>query len=293
MLDRFNFYDIFGYFIPGCVCLASLFLPFGIVASEWPSADVASALAAVLLAYLVGHYLQAIASQAVPSSKGGRSRSSVMLDHGQHSLPEKWRKDVATLARACLGIDLTETQNQKQDDMDALRDAAFFEARDQLIAADRSRYLEQFQALYSMMRGNLTAAGVGSAYVIGWIASNPWLGTRAMYFLPLLAAAHLLSLAWPPADSGSARERRLRDQTGAMRSLVSLLVLAAGAGIVLGAGRISDQGDRRPLLALLIGLLALGIQSWRRYGFYADEFAKAVYRGFIQLHLHPPPKKAE
>ena len=52
MIDKFNFYDIYGYFVPGLALLAVLWLPFGLLKQGWPSADWGSALVAVVAAYL-------------------------------------------------------------------------------------------------------------------------------------------------------------------------------------------------------------------------------------------------
>ena len=61
-MDRFNFYDVYGYLLPGLVTLGLFALPFRIVAgfqlpSEWSGTFVA-----LVVGYVVGHVLQNLAS---------------------------------------------------------------------------------------------------------------------------------------------------------------------------------------------------------------------------------------
>ena len=70
MIERFNFYDLYGYLIPGIVLVLSLRLPlvvngtYPFSASEWIVLIVG-----VVLAYVLGHVVQTMASTALPSSR--------------------------------------------------------------------------------------------------------------------------------------------------------------------------------------------------------------------------------
>jgi hypothetical protein len=68
VIKNFNFYDIYGYFLPGFTLLALLWLPFGLFYNLWPQAEFSSALVAIVFGYLVGHLLQILAAQAIPST---------------------------------------------------------------------------------------------------------------------------------------------------------------------------------------------------------------------------------
>jgi hypothetical protein len=42
VIERFNFYDVFGFFIPGSVLLLLLWLPVGLARRSFPSSDLTS-----------------------------------------------------------------------------------------------------------------------------------------------------------------------------------------------------------------------------------------------------------
>lgn len=92
MIDRLNYFDIYGYLLPGGLLLTVLWLPFGSISGMWPD-DLASAVLGLGLAYLVGHILR-IWSQVIISSSfkdgAGESRrpSDLLLDlDGDRVLP--------------------------------------------------------------------------------------------------------------------------------------------------------------------------------------------------------------
>jgi hypothetical protein len=90
MIEKFNFYDVYGYFLPGFALAALLYLPFGLIGGRWPSATLADGVAAVIIAYLAGHLLQTIALHAAPSQTkdaAGEMRfpSDVLLDASDHT----------------------------------------------------------------------------------------------------------------------------------------------------------------------------------------------------------------
>lgn len=43
MIERFNFYDIYGYLLPGATLVGLLWLPFGIITGTWPAAQLSEA----------------------------------------------------------------------------------------------------------------------------------------------------------------------------------------------------------------------------------------------------------
>lgn len=69
MIEKFNFYDVYGYFVPGAAFLAILWIPFGLVRHTWPPSTWTDAIVAAVLAYIVGHLLQSVATNAVPASR--------------------------------------------------------------------------------------------------------------------------------------------------------------------------------------------------------------------------------
>jgi hypothetical protein len=67
MIEKFNFYDVYGYFLPGVALIAVLWLPFGLVLGKWPSGDIASAVFDVALAYFAGHMMLYVSTNSIPS----------------------------------------------------------------------------------------------------------------------------------------------------------------------------------------------------------------------------------
>src|SRR3989338_1398883 len=72
MIDRLNFYDLYGYLIPGLTLLGFLWLPFHLgttvrLPSEW-----ASAFAAAVLGYVAGHLLP-------PRAEVGRRAPALLI----------------------------------------------------------------------------------------------------------------------------------------------------------------------------------------------------------------------
>lgn len=58
MIERFNFYDVYGYLLPGLVLTALLGLPFWIAGRLTPPAQFASAALAIVIGYVLGHFVQ-------------------------------------------------------------------------------------------------------------------------------------------------------------------------------------------------------------------------------------------
>src|SRR5690349_307969 len=84
MINKFNFYDIYGYFLPGLLLLTLLVLPYGIVTGRWPAnGQLITALLGIPLAYVAGHIVRCL--EIMPSSvtdAAGKRRfpSDILLD---------------------------------------------------------------------------------------------------------------------------------------------------------------------------------------------------------------------
>lgn len=170
MSERFNFYDIYGYLLPGGLLLALLWLPFGLLLGHWPPPDLGSAVLALGLAYIIGHLIHALSEAAFPSKfkddvGNKRYPSDLLFDNGSEQVFS---------ARYCLGdlkyrlaeqikqhfkihIDLDEPWTKK---LAIQRSVAFFKCRSFLVEKKAAAYVEQQQGMYALMRG------VGAAFVI-------------------------------------------------------------------------------------------------------------------------------
>ena len=111
MIQNFNFYDIYGYFLPGFTLLALFWLPYGIRTGVWPQVELSSALAAVAFSYVVGHLLQTLTRNAAPAmikDSDGNSRypSDAILDKSDETFPPDLKSELAGCIRKRFAIDV-------------------------------------------------------------------------------------------------------------------------------------------------------------------------------------------
>jgi hypothetical protein len=178
VIERFNFYDIYGYLLPGAVPLGVLWLPFGIINQSWPSAQLATTVFVLTFSYVIGQVLQTVATTTVPSKikdRNGnlRAPSDLILDPDDTNLASKVKSDLATSVQAEFGIDLEVGQvSTGSDEISSKRTDAFFLCRSLLIREKIANYAEQFEGLYAMLRGLSVAFGIGAVYLAGWGAQH-------------------------------------------------------------------------------------------------------------------------
>jgi len=180
VVEKFNFYDIYGYLIPGLFLTGLLWLPFGVLWHVWPKAEFSSAILVLLFAYVLGHFLQSV---RVPTSdmldKNGcwRHPSNVLLDDDDFSLAHETKQTIHELAKKHFKIDVKKKDDSKeaekdtQKHIDGRREAAFFQARSALLknkGEKTSVYWEQFEGLYAMTRNIMRASALAVFYFLGW-----------------------------------------------------------------------------------------------------------------------------
>jgi hypothetical protein len=210
VVEKFNFYDIYGYLIPGLVLTGLLWLPFGVLWHVWPKAEFSSAILVLLFAYILGHFLQAL---RVPTSdmqdKHGcwRHPSNVLLDDDNFSLARETKQKIQELSKEHFKIDLHKNEkdpNDTQKHIDGRREAAFFQARSALLknkGEKTSVYWEQFEGLYAMTRNIMRASALGVFYFLGWSIKDASLSNRIFsptWLLLALLAAVIFSIARAP-----------------------------------------------------------------------------------------------
>jgi hypothetical protein len=225
MSERFNFYDVYGYLIPGFALLGLLWLPVGIASGELPALGLADALGGLLVAYVLGHVLSGIATLAFPSGRKlsrheFRHPSDDMLDDTLHPKRASFNAQLKKKVKE-LFPDVDLVQDLPAPQLRELRDLVFRLCRDRLVAEDKGAYAEQFQGMYSMMRGITAASIVAAYYLLGWLVSGTWVQSQrsdgAALDLPMpVAVIGLLfagldfwlspprSLATPQAGTGAA-----------------------------------------------------------------------------------------
>ena len=169
MIDRFNFYDIYGFVLPGTLLAGIFWLPFGLATNSLPSSEISSTLLLLVLAYIAGHLLQTVAQVVVPSKvrdpqKKLRERSSLILDTSNHVFGPDFKKHLGEQINAAFDVQII----GDDDKTIANRTSTFFQARTYLLQNKSTGYVEQFEGLYVMMRGFACAFFIGCAYLLGW-----------------------------------------------------------------------------------------------------------------------------
>lgn len=289
MTIKFNFYDIYGFALPGFLLLAVLWLPFGLIEAKWPDAEFSSALLGIILAYIAGHVLQTVARLAIPSRfDGGRISSAVFLDKDDKTFSGKFKERLADQIDRVFGLDVA--LNASGDEADRVRNDAFFLCRSSLIKNKTVVYAEQFEGLYALMRGLTAAFGIAVVYYLGWASSGllhrtvpSEFGSRQWSGLAVLAGIVIASFALITADRLKDSEdeyikRVVKYSKPVM--IVSLLVAVFAAGYFLGLTSVKVSEHRGQLIAAAVLSFFASERCYSGYKSFAQEFAKAVYRDF-------------
>jgi hypothetical protein len=276
MIERFNFYDIYGYFIPGALLIAVLWAPHGLIEEALPTSKISAALAMVVAAYVAGHMLQIIAAKALPSKElfeGQYRAASDLLFEGKHrqAFREVLRRNLIAAVSSWFELDLTDQKSRKE---------AFFLCRNRLIAAGTASYAEQFEGMYVMMRGISAASGIGFAYALGWLGSclfDPAAIRILLVLLFLTSGALWLSIDW------ETRAWRLTFIAALMTTIICAGIVAAGG----------TPHHLPPLFAVAALSLAFAILAYGSYHAFTWTWASTVYRHFYlwsQTADPPDPK---
>jgi hypothetical protein len=292
LIEKFNFYDIYGYFLPGAVLLAVLWGPYALVKDSWPSSSWGSAIIAIILAYVTGHLIQSIATFALPASSlrtdfgQARNFSEIYLDPKDDPkdavLPSPFREKIQALIHA--QFDLNLEVNRKGDDViDKLRNNAFLAARQMLIQGKAVSYAEQFQGMYALMRGLSSSFAIGFAYCLGWAIA----GFKCQYSVQaavVVAAASVLALVnlslISPKISKAGMKRSLERWYAA-----SLLLIFLAAGYLLGFRYSVNPHSSMILSSVSLLSLIASLRSFGAYRFFAGQFAATVWRDYLAYNV--------
>ncbi|MGA2168899.1 MAG: hypothetical protein ABSG62_11855 [Terracidiphilus sp.] len=307
MIDRFNFYDIYGYLLPGTLLMGIFWLPFGLATGRLPASEVSTTLLLLALAYIAGHVLQTVASVVVPSKVGDgkgelRSRSNLLLDAANSKFSPGFKDDLAKKVKAAFGLEVLGDQPGDLTN----RDTAFLEARAYLIRNKAANYVEQFEGLYAMMRGLGCAFLIGCGYLSGWGLSFHWelRGVGLAVWSVLVASIPGALAATAGADYLAARAEKEKDKE--KRKLlqerekaanewlaVCVLLFASGLGYFLGTWKPLPGRLEFFLWSALPVTLFAGSRCFQAYRGYAQHFAETVWRDFSSLYREdaPPPSK--
>jgi hypothetical protein len=281
MIQQFNFYDIFGYLIPGMFWLVLLSIPFIMKGTfQLPSAT-ESTLLALVGGYITGHVLSGMARKIFPSTKyrvDGRvgRLSERLLDPGftgSERLTDTVRNELKKHMERRFNVDIDDLKERKD---------VFWLCRTALAQGKAGSYVEQYQGLYSFSRAAGAACFFATAFYLGWIlgvffCSPTWKLLLSVLCVLLAGVPVWIVVKFDP--------KAVRWVTFKWKDVESL----AFAYVLLVAGFVADQLyplelTHTYLLALFIAILLL---ACLRFVLASEAFdvalTQAIYRDFIVL----------
>lgn len=272
MIERLNFYDIYGYLLPGLTFLGLMWLPFGLVAQRWPPAEWSSALAALVFGYIVGHVLHGLAEQAFPlevKDRNGELRlpSDILLDDQDESFSPEVKSRLVDRIQIRFNIDVGGARNPDPEVRKKRRQDAFLLCRRALLQEGGRSYAEQFQGMYALMEGVMAAGILAAAYHLGWALarfSPPLLQDVLLY----MGVAGLVVVV-------------IAYKTTKVFWWIGTLLFVLGD--LLGTSKGISLQTSFLLLGICLTSLFVSLRCYIAYRTFAWHFAATVYRDFCAL----------
>jgi hypothetical protein len=289
MIQNLNFYDIYGYLIPGLILAILIWLPRGLIVGEWPTADWTSALVAVVIGYVLGHLVQILGRNALPSTTmDGRYPSEALLDKADETLSDTVKDRLRARIKELSGIDVRTDLNKSQvtKEVRVQRADGFRYCRDALLSSKTISYGEQMQGMYTLMDGLTVAFFLGAIYIFGWAISGTagntpqrfsWIFVGFGLVEAILVAA--IGLGKDP-DTPMARARLM---------VAFLMVALLASGYILGLGKVSSLDQRGRLGAITLVCTFASLLCYSAYKYFTVMYAQTIYRAF---NLYEKPDKA-
>jgi hypothetical protein len=291
MIEKFNFYDVYGYFLPGLALIAVLWLPFGLVLGKWPSGDIASAVFGAALAYFAGHMMLYVSTNTIPSydvekSTVDHSRypSETVLDTDSKALPKEAKDKIAEAVRKELKLELG--IHNSCGAFDGNRKAAFNLARQRLSLEKLQSYAEQFEGMYSLSRGLLVAFSTGAAYYSGWVLGAVHCG-HLFLLAVVIGLLSLVVLLYLIIAIKQAEDRKRRMPLEHRFGWTCLLAFLA-AGWIAGFVYKISPGQCALLASTACIALVLSFRCYLQYRYFSVQFATTVWQNFTAFVLRNP-----
>lgn len=144
-----------------------------------------------------------------------------------------------------------------------------------MIAAKTASYVEQFEGMYVMMRGIAAAAGIGCAYLVGWLAA-PFI-ERGVLWVSVAFFVLGSAVAWGQGKKPEARQALMFFTLAAVASCGALAASPANVALCVAAATV----------CAVVAVLAFGA-----YHEFTWRWAGSVYRSFYLLTRTPPKPDA-
>ena len=268
MIPNLNFYDIYGYLLPGLTFLSLFWLPFGLIQKDLPSEKWSSALVGLVLGYVSGHVLQIILQSTLPSDheyfSARRFSSDRMLDADDSSFTQLFKTHLAGRIKESFGIDVDVSRrgpdfaNDQLKSLSQSRVEAWYLCRSLLLIGKANSYGEQFQGLSVLMRGLVGAFGLGLTYHLGFAAGNLLQAAPETGVLWLMAIAYVFVTVVLLIDN-----RRFGLQPPGIIQVIYAVIFGAIGFFV--ASRVDNWSWAAVILALSCGITSLPLPEPSRF----------------------------
>jgi hypothetical protein len=282
VIERLNFYDVYGYLLPGAALAGVLFLPYWFAGHPLPSSDVAlgSAVTSLIVAYLAGHGVQIVGRRIFPEAHP----SDTLITSERDGFKDPFRKMLQELLLADFKLDIFKSPE---------RMTAFTACRYATQSKDMPSYAEQHQGLYALMRGLATVSLMGMWNYAGWIlgtlagspvggVTTPALSLLFLLFVFCVAFRPIFDCAfedicevtfWPPA------------------------ALMFGTSIWFGfveapSHQHIDSTHLQFLIVAAAGLAFATYGFWTAFKYFQNAFATTVYITYFARRTSPLTSKA-
>jgi len=291
MIKQFNFYDIYGYLIPGTVLLGILWLPIGVLTNSWPDKDLSKALFLAALAYILGLLVQSVASPLVSSkikfNEQMRAPSDLLLDassskndpnSSNNQFSPEFKERLGDQIERVFGLEVKANQDGKAAEAIKARDIAFFQARTVLLVKKVANYVEQYEGMYVMMRGVGCSLCAGAAYLAGWASGFHrdlcfvWVPLSVLGLIAIGLTFLSVWRSWPKPVSTAMRVLWLAVFMG--------LGFSASFSQTLDVLRHSTTHPEFILWGSVVIALIAAAKCFSAYRSFSNQFAASVWRDF-------------
>jgi len=324
MIEKFNFYDVYGYLIPGLVLVGLFWVPF-VLLHRWPPGDLGSAILTLVFAYILGHVIQITVKGVIPpkiKDPFGEVRfpSDILLDTESLFSP-KLKGKIAEGCRGLFEIDISAEKDpgntpdtKEMERISGRRREAFFRARAMLVDAGNKGYAEQFEGLYAMTAGIVVGLGVAGCYFVGWAAAF-W---RYDYFMEhfdwligagiiLMVPAVILVIQSRSSETKKDRAKSSDDRKEAEKKwkarekalACALALVSLCGGVVVGCRTLAStrsdaahNGAAGIMILLTMGTAIVAVRLYGSYRAFAKYYAVTVWRDFAGMAKNPPTPTA-
>lgn len=296
MIERFNFYDIYGYLIPGAAWLALLGAP---VFLTVPGLELSIAgLTGLGLGggYLAGHYLSGLSRAWIPSydlvSGEKQYLSERILDDNDKTLAPAVKAEIQKHLFERFHLRLADHRVRKE---------TFYLFRTALAQGKVGSYVEQYQGIATMTRGLAVASLLTIVYYIFWVAGSVlplprWSDASSLAILltmllaaiaPWFAVRQLAGNA-TPENEWKAHPWRHRLRVNADGVVFCAVLAVAG----LAGGELNELTRRQIDEAMLaVSVLSLAYYRFKAASkYFSDTMVAAVCRDFLVLATAKAPR---